>query len=513
MTRAAILSRVSTSDQADADRHSLPVQAEQMERLAERNGWEVVARFEIPGESAYTHLFAKRPQFLAALEAAERGEFEVLIVYDFSRFARNQLMAHASLQRLRDAGVRLFGSNGVDYTADDDMAGMEAIFAARASRDHSRRVSHAIERRHLMGLPTGDIPFGYERVLRTEPGGAVVTDTTVPPVVVPAEAEAIRWAYREFLVGSGYLALASEFNRRGLRPHSKQRRVGLTGYTRPANSEFTMTGLQRILDNPFYIGFVTHRGEQSQGRHEPIVDPELFAAVQAKKNRHQRMPRGEALLTGLCLCAVCNSSIWCEKSGSAYRYYGERPRGRRAECANARTRWRADAVEELVGAALCQLQLDGDFLAYVESQSRRRRRVEPKTRVQLEERQRRASVVYMARGMSDEAYQAEMREVNRQLAALPPDIDALLFAGRRVSSALDIWEMATEADRREVVRKLLRSVRIDTAGKSLQVEPWPEYEPLFSTRRDFVDLVRPGGVGLRSSTSGLYLPAELGVAS
>lgn len=42
MTRAAILARVSTTGQADADRHSLPVQTEMMERLAERNGWDVV---------------------------------------------------------------------------------------------------------------------------------------------------------------------------------------------------------------------------------------------------------------------------------------------------------------------------------------------------------------------------------------------------------------------------------------------------------------------------------------
>lgn len=160
--RAAILARVSTAEQAEADRHSLPVQRQMLADYAAREGMELVGAYEIPGESAFTDDLARRPQFGAAISAAERGEFEALLVYDLSRFARDQFLLHDSLRRLRRAGVRLIGvAMGVDYTENPMLAGMEGVFAEASSREHSRRVRHAYARRHELGLPTGDIPFGY----------------------------------------------------------------------------------------------------------------------------------------------------------------------------------------------------------------------------------------------------------------------------------------------------------------------------------------------------------------
>jgi hypothetical protein len=45
-------------------------------------------------------------------------------------------------------------------------------------------------------------------------------------------------------------------------------------------------GLAHLLRNRFYIGEVVYRGETFRGDHEPIVDPTLFAAVQAKIAAH-----------------------------------------------------------------------------------------------------------------------------------------------------------------------------------------------------------------------------------
>lgn len=501
-TRAAILARVSTTGQAEADRHSLPVQTEMMERLAERSGWEVVSRFEIPGESAFTHLFAKRPQFLAALEAAERREFEVLIVYDFSRFARNQLMAHASLQRLRDAGVRLFGSNGVDYTADDDMAGMEAIFAARASRDHSRRVAHAIERRHLLGLPTGDVPFGYQRGNPSE-----------PPAVVPEEAVAIRWAYRRFIATGSYLDIAREFNTWGLRPHSKPRRIGTTGMVRPANVQFTTTGVQRILENPFYIGQVVHRGETRPGQQEAILDPALWAAVQERKRRGARSPRRGGLLSGIALCDVCERSMWSEQHG-AHRYYGERTRGQSDECRNTGRWWRAEGVDDLIGSSVATLALAGDWLAHVERKARRRQPAmdHAKVRQDIEEQKRRVTHAYFTGGIDDAEYHRRIAALAASLSDLADPVAVLMFVGERVTAMATVWRIALPEERRTLARELLRSVRLDTGAQRLWLEPWPEYAPLFAERREFNGFSTPGWTR-GSSAPSLYLPEDLGVAS
>jgi site-specific DNA recombinase len=62
-------------------------------------------------------------------------------------------------------------------------------------------------------------------------------------------------------------------------------------------------GLAHLLRNRFYIGEVVYRGETFRGDHEPILDPALFAAVQAKLaaqavERRCRIRGLPALLTG-----------------------------------------------------------------------------------------------------------------------------------------------------------------------------------------------------------------------
>lgn len=160
--RAAILARVSDAKQlavgGDGGRHTLAGQFETLERMAAREGWPVVRVFEIPGESAYSSEYTARPLFAAAVEAAERREFDVLLVAEFSRFARNLRVGFDALYRLRRAGVRLIDERGIDYTADEDRAVMEAWSASKASRDHAGRVRRGIEAQFRRGLPVGDRP-------------------------------------------------------------------------------------------------------------------------------------------------------------------------------------------------------------------------------------------------------------------------------------------------------------------------------------------------------------------
>jgi site-specific DNA recombinase len=40
--------------------------------------------------------------------------------------------------------------------------------------------------------------------------------------------------------------------------------------------------LAYLLKNRFYLGEVVYRGDIHRGEHEPILDPALFEAVQAK---------------------------------------------------------------------------------------------------------------------------------------------------------------------------------------------------------------------------------------
>ena len=254
--RVALLTRVSTEAQAEVQRHSLDYQREHMEEAAEKYGWNVVRVYEIPGESAFKWNLSERPQFRAAIEDAARREFEILMVYDLSRFARNQAVLHSVRKTLMDAGVQLWvATGGYDAVQDSLRSGLEGIVAEQSSKDHSRRLKAAYAQRHAKGYHTGDLPFGYGR-------GA--NGVGVP---IPVEAEAVRWVFRAFSRGVDYERLARYLNEKGLRPRS---RVG--------HAVFSITGVQSILENRYYTGVVVHLGHEARGLHAPIVSEEEWLA-------------------------------------------------------------------------------------------------------------------------------------------------------------------------------------------------------------------------------------------
>src|SRR5438094_7681948 len=100
--RAAIYSRVSTLMQAQHG-FSLAAQAKDCHRLAEELGAAVVAEYTDNDSGAEWDL----PQLNAMLDAAKRREFDVLLVYDPDRLARNMAKQLVLEEELRRYGVTI----------------------------------------------------------------------------------------------------------------------------------------------------------------------------------------------------------------------------------------------------------------------------------------------------------------------------------------------------------------------------------------------------------------------
>jgi site-specific DNA recombinase len=111
----------------------------------------------------------------------------------------------------------------------------------------------------------GPVPLGYAAV-----------DKRV--IVLPGEAETVRAIFARYLELGSVQALAVDLDRRGTRTRQRKLADGrLIG-----GGAFGVGGLAHLLRNRFYLGEVVYRGEKFRGDHEPILDPVLFAAVQAK---------------------------------------------------------------------------------------------------------------------------------------------------------------------------------------------------------------------------------------
>jgi hypothetical protein len=93
--------------------------------------------------------------------------------------------------------------------------------------------------------------------------------------------------------------LIEDLDRRGIRTKAN----GLTDGRVRGGVRFRVGSLAYLLKNWFYIGEVVYRGEVHRGEHEPILDRDLFEAVQAKLSsnavaRQVRLKGSPAILTG-----------------------------------------------------------------------------------------------------------------------------------------------------------------------------------------------------------------------
>jgi DNA invertase Pin-like site-specific DNA recombinase len=364
--RCALLARVSKPDQALDENKSLDGQLRTMRERAEREGWSVVREYVAPGESAYTAKLEKRRIVAQAVRDAEHGEFDILVVHESSRIARNALVDRQIRDRLEACGVEL-----VDLA--NPMSRKTAVgkfmvgFQAQANEYWSDMISEhakkAYDEPFARGLHCGAAPFGYER-------GATTND---PVVVVASEAAAIVKGFDDYIGGKGFTEIMHEWNAQGFRPHSKH------GHTR-----FNISGVQRVLGNDFYAGYVRHAGERRKGCHQPIISEVTWQRSQTRVQRRSKASLGGGgLVTGVISCAACGGPVWTTAaSGGRYRYYREAAVSQNRECVVAGELWRVDEVDPQIEAVVLSMAAGDEWLKLVDDEAQtaaERRRSSPRS--------------------------------------------------------------------------------------------------------------------------------------
>jgi hypothetical protein len=157
----------------------------------------------------------------------------------------------------------------------------------------------------------GPVPLGYRSIAKKL-------------IVIEEEAEQVRTIFRRYLALGSIGLLIEDLHRCGVRPRPRVGRDG--GTIHP--TRFMVGPLAYLLKNRFYIGEVVYRGEVHPGEQQPIVEKELFEAVQAKLKhravaRKVRQSRSPSFLSGLLFDDRGNlmSPSHATKGGRRYRYY------------------------------------------------------------------------------------------------------------------------------------------------------------------------------------------------
>ena len=347
--RCAIYTRVSTEAGLDQEFNSLDAQYEASSayiRSQAHAHWALVrTRYDDGGFSGGS---TDRPALQRLLADVKARKVQVVVVYKVDRLTRS-LADFAKLVELFDSHGVSFVSVTQQFNTTTSMGRLTLnvllSFAQFEREVTAERIRDKIAASKRKGLWVGGmVPLGYE--LRN---GKLL--------IVGDEAEQVRTIFKRYLALGSVNRLVIELRERKFR--SKVRKLS-TGETR-GGVAFTQGPLFYMLRNRFYIGEVRYKTEIFTGPQPPLLERELFEAVQAKltaQRSHQvtRRAKSAALLRNLLFDEAGHRMIptHSTKHGVRYRYYVSQPylRGLASPPDGAIIRVPAAEIESIVSKAV-----------------------------------------------------------------------------------------------------------------------------------------------------------------
>lgn len=327
--------RMSTDQQADSPER----QRSEVERLAEREGYEIVEWYEDHGMTGTES--AKRGDFQRLLVDAKAGKFKAVLTYEQSRLSREDVfdvMQH--WRKLRDAGVTIITcqSGKIDFA---NLGGLiTAIVNQYSSNDEVRKFSmrSTSGRRAKLdkGERIGGCPFAYDRELLDESGRVMKRvdhrekftkpKTWKTRLVISldlAAVEAVRWMYQAVADGVTLAAIVREMERRRVltRNGKKLARMAIKQIIRNPVYKGTLRAGSR--SRPVKFSTVTDRLILVDDVMPAIVDKLTWErAQQALQHASRCRPKtpGKYLLTGLLHCGHCDRQMYGSSNATQRRY-------------------------------------------------------------------------------------------------------------------------------------------------------------------------------------------------
>src|SRR5687767_2662957 len=222
--RAACYARYSSDLQRAT---SIEDQLQVARTYAEQQGWSVdeARLYSDAGISGAS--IDGRPGLQALLAAAAQRPlpFDVVLVDDSSRIARDIADAIRIMQTLKFFGVRVvYISQHIDSANEqaETLVAVHGMVDSLYLREATKKIKRGLAGQHGRGFATGSTTFGYRTVPVPDRSGKLDPDGR--PVlegkrveVHPSEADAVRQVFEWYAGGIGIESLVSRLNREGVR--------------------------------------------------------------------------------------------------------------------------------------------------------------------------------------------------------------------------------------------------------------------------------------------------------
>jgi site-specific DNA recombinase len=270
--KAALYARYSSDLQRAS---SIDDQYRNCRRRATEEGWTVVATY---ADEAISGSDANRPQYQVMLTAAVRREFDILLVDDLSRFARDSVEQEKAIRRLEFHGLRIVStSDGYDSNskARKIHRGVKGLMNEIFLDDLRDKVHRGLTGQAERGYWCGGKPYGYRLKPITDPtqmdayGEPAKIGTKLE--VHAEQANVVREMFERYVAGESTRAIAAELNRRAV-PSS-----GSTWKRKVRRcSGWAGSAVRAILVNPLFTGLVQWNTSQfvrdpDTGKHNDVL--------------------------------------------------------------------------------------------------------------------------------------------------------------------------------------------------------------------------------------------------
>lgn len=326
--RVSSVRQTHTAMDVDKDGNSIATQREQTTAKATEMNLIIAKEFVEPGVSAQT--IEKRPVFRQMLAyVSEHPEVGYIIVYSRSRAFRNVEDAMLTRRNLRMLGVRLISTKEDfgDSIEGDAMATISDTMNELQNRLNGQDIKLKMAHKAKNGGTLSRAPIGYLNS-RVDVEGRLVNSITLDSKRAPL----VRMMFELYATGEYSIeALTDAMREQGLaaRPTGKYR----------AERPLSGNSVRRVLGDPYYAGWIYYDDQLFEGRHEAIIDQDLFDRVQdvldSRSTADVRMMQLHHYLKGYVWCERCRQAgrrgrlIYTEVKAHQYAYFGcaNRPKG------------------------------------------------------------------------------------------------------------------------------------------------------------------------------------------
>src|SRR3990167_1780025 len=296
-----IYARKSTEDE-DRQVLSIESQLEELRLYSAKEKFDIVASFE----EAKTAKEPGRTKFGEMLSFLQSGKADGIIAWHPDRLARNSVDGGAIIHMVDRGLIRSlkFPTYWFEPTPQGLFMLNIAFGQSKYFSDNLREnVKRGLRQKIRNGVWPGWAPVGFLNNQKTR--GIDVDKDKAPK---------IRKMFELYSTGEqSTISLANWAKENNLRGNK--------------DKQISVSNVQSILQNPFYVGLMRYKAEIFEGTHEPLVAKKLFDLCQEtmiKRGKVRPDRKHSFAFLGLMKCASCGASItaqYAKGNGGIYTYY------------------------------------------------------------------------------------------------------------------------------------------------------------------------------------------------